>query len=160
MTEENKQQTPEEQKKMDVQDRIVHMTKDVLAKGKSLISKLNIPTSPSKKAPKEEEKLGEEGKKKAVEKKISAEKTKSVQVQSEKKKSAPPAKPRGIIIKREGADEREKRLISWASHINPDSMAFEQCLECNKYGFMRAEVTENTITFKCPNCNAKFTVKR
>ncbi|MEE9151157.1 MAG: hypothetical protein V3U20_04900 [Thermoplasmata archaeon] len=72
-----------------------------------------------------------------------------------------PAKAKKIeAVSREPSTEEEKTLLRWARHIAEDGKTFEQCMKCEKYVFLKAKDTGDTIIFNCPECGESFTLKK
>ena len=63
-------------------------------------------------------------------------------------------------VSREPSTEEEKTLLRWARHIAEDGKTFEQCMKCEKYVFLKAKDTGDTIVFNCPECGESFTLKK
>lgn len=63
-------------------------------------------------------------------------------------------------VSREPTSEEEKELFRWAKHINEYGQTFEKCPKCEKYVFLRAKDTGDTIVFNCPDCGASFKLKK
>jgi hypothetical protein len=53
-------------------------------------------------------------------------------------------------------NEDEKILMRWARHIGADGQAYEQCIGCKKYTFIKAQKSGNTVVFTCPECNTHY----
>jgi len=63
-------------------------------------------------------------------------------------------------VSREPTSEEEKTLLRWARHIAEDGKTFEQCMKCEKYVFLSAKDTGDTIVFKCPECGESYTLNK
>jgi len=93
-----------------------------------------------------------------------------VKVEEEAPKAAPVLEPGPIpvtaptkaekieAVSREPTTEEEKTLLRWARHIADDGKTFEQCMKCEKYVFLSAKDTGESIIFKCPECGESFTL--
>ncbi|UCG70552.1 MAG: hypothetical protein JSV09_05920 [Thermoplasmata archaeon] len=65
-----------------------------------------------------------------------------------------------MVIDRELKTEEEKTLSRWLRHIQKDGRTYERCLKCGNYVFIAVEDKGKTITFKCPDCEAMFNLKK
>ncbi|UCC39912.1 MAG: hypothetical protein JSV96_00145 [Candidatus Aminicenantes bacterium] len=93
-------------------------------------------------------------------------------VESEPSKEEPAVEPEPIPVSapakaekieavgREPTSEEEKTLLRWARHIAEDGKTFEQCMKCEKYVFLSAKDSGDTIVFKCPECGESFTLNK
>ena len=63
-------------------------------------------------------------------------------------------------ISREPETEEEKMLLRWAKHINPDGKVFEQCVKCNKFGFLNTRDSDTSIIFECTQCGESFILNK
>lgn len=64
------------------------------------------------------------------------------------------------IPTREMSPEEYKNLLRWVNHIDKNGQAFEQCMKCQNYVFMKATKTPDAIVFTCPECNEVFLYKK
>jgi hypothetical protein len=56
--------------------------------------------------------------------------------------------------------KEQKTLLSWAKRLDRHKDIYEKCIKCEKYGFIEVKDTGLSLTFTCPNCNEKFTLKK
>jgi hypothetical protein len=71
-----------------------------------------------------------------------------------------PSNPNSTVLEREPTSEEEKILRRWARHIGSDGQAYEQCMKCGKYTFIRAQKSGNTVVFTCPECNTLYELNK
>lgn len=64
------------------------------------------------------------------------------------------------IPSREMTPEEYKNLLRWINHIDKNGQAFEQCLKCQNYVFMKATISPDATVFTCPECNEVFLYKK
>jgi hypothetical protein len=64
------------------------------------------------------------------------------------------------IPTREITPDEYKHLLRWINHIDKNGQAFEQCMKCQNYVFMKATKTPDAIVFTCPECNEVFLYKK
>jgi hypothetical protein len=82
-------------------------------------------------------------------------------VESEPVTVQTPAVTRPVeLFSREPESEEEKKLMQWAEHINPDGKVFEQCVKCNKFGFLNTKDTNASIIFECTQCGESFILNK
>ncbi len=56
--------------------------------------------------------------------------------------------------------KEQKVLLNWAKRLDRHRDIYEKCMKCGKYGFIEVKDTGLSLTFTCPNCNERFTLKK
>lgn len=56
--------------------------------------------------------------------------------------------------------EEIRNLRRWSKHIDEHNQAYEQCMKCQNYVFMKAKETQGAFNFTCPECNTSFTLSK
>lgn len=86
--------------------------------------------------------------------KVVTEKTKPITTE------APSLSDKVEIPTREMTSEEYKNLLRWVNHIDKNGQAFEQCMKCQNYVFMKVTRTPDAVVFTCPECNEAFLYKK
>jgi hypothetical protein len=75
--------------------------------------------------------------------------------------SEPDSSKSGNLVEvRELTSEEEKTLLRWSRHINQFNQTFEQCMNCDKYTFIRVSDEGDKWNFKCPECGQVYMLKK
>jgi hypothetical protein len=53
-------------------------------------------------------------------------------------------------------DEKEKPILKWLYIMNSNNEVFDECPNCNQYGFISAKNQVKYVEFMCKNCKERF----
>jgi hypothetical protein len=68
--------------------------------------------------------------------------------------------PVGEPIESEHTEEELRNLTRWSKHIDEHNQAYEQCMKCQNYVFMKANETQGSYIFICPECNTSYKLSK